>query len=310
MSGTAEVIKKPMLFFRDGHCTTVEGTTADVLSTAPQGAYTRFCTVQRNRILYLAEHVTRLRKSLLGMLDDRYIELYHLSIPNMTKHRQEAENKFTESFLAKYMMEAADCILKHTPTGDVRVDVHLSAYEPGFPMFALGTPIPNQSKAKDAVILERGERRTPTIKDTQWIKERKPLENFLGDTVEEIVLMDDEGYLYEGISSNFFVLLRRGDKELVLQTAEDEYVLQGTVRSMVLSIAKSLNVLVEMSRPRVVDITKWVGVFITSTTRRVKPISRVFLNGVTYDFTTDESSRFQDAIKQSEFSRGSLITTE
>eukprot|EP00701_Giardia_intestinalis_P003921 XP_001707745.1 Hypothetical protein GL50803_29078 [Giardia lamblia ATCC 50803] len=310
MPGTAETIKNLMLFFRDGCCTTVEGTTADVLTTAPRGAYTRFCTVHRDRILYLAEHVTRLRKSLLGMLDDRYVELYHLSIPNMSKHRQEAEDKFTEAFLAEYMIKAADCMLKQIPTGDIRVDVHLSAYEPGFPMFALGTPVPNQDETKDTVILERGERRTPTIKDTQWIKERKPLESFLGDTVEEVVLMDDEGYLYEGISSNFFVLLRRDDGALVLQTAEDEYVLRGTIRSMVLSTAKDLNVLVEMSRPRIADINKWIGVFITSTTRRVKPISRVFLDGTTYDFSTDEPSRFKDAIRQSELSHGSLIATE
>lgn len=303
----AEDIKNHMLLFKDGCCTTVEGTTADILSTAPWGAYTRFRTVQRDRILYLEQHVTRLHKSLLGMLDDYYVKLYRLSIPNMDRHRREAEETLTESFLTQYMTEAANCILKHIPAGDIRVDIHISVYEPGFPMFALGTPVPEFDESKDTVLLEKGERGTPTIKDTQWIKERKPLEGLVKGSIEEVVLMDDDGYLYEGISSNFFVILRGDNGELVLQTAEDEYVLRGTVRSMVLSIAKTLSISVNMSRPRVSDITKWIGVFITSTTRGVKPISHISLDGAIYDFSTNESSRLKKVMEQSEADHGSVI---
>lgn len=296
-----------MLLFKDGHCTTVEGTAGDILSAAPQGTYTRFRTVQRTQILYLDQHVARLRKSLLGMLDDHYVKVHHLSIPGMDRRRQEAEEKLTESFLTRYMIEVATCILKQIPTGDARVDVHISAYESGFPMFALGASVPETDETKDTVILEKGERGTPTIKDTQWVRERKPLEGLVKGNIEEVILMDDDGYLYEGISSNFFVLVRRYDGALVLQTAEDKYVLQGTVRSLALSIANSLNITVEMSRPRIADINNWVGVFITSTTRGIKPISHVSLNGAIYDFSTDESLSFKQAMEQSELNYGSLI---
>lgn len=296
-----------MFLFKDGHCTTVKGTTADILSAAPWGAYTRFRTIQRDRILYLEQHVTRFRKSLLGMLDNYYIELYHISISNIDDHRREAEEKLTESFLTQYMINAASCILEQIPTGDIRVDIHLSVYEPGFPMFAIGTPVPKFDESKDTILLEKGERGTPTIKDTQWIKERKPLESLVKDNIEEVVLIDADGYVYEGISSNFFVIMRGYNDELILQTAEDEYVLRGTVRSMVLSIAKSINISVSMSRPRTSDINKWVGIFITSTTRGVKPISRISLDGVTYDFSTSESLRFKKIIEQSEIEHGSII---
>lgn len=46
--------------------------------------------------------------------------------------------------------------------------------------------------------------------------------------VNEVVMMDGDGHLYEGLSSNFFVV-----ENDTIVTAPPQYVLSGTIASMV-----------------------------------------------------------------------------
>ena len=87
----------------------------------------------------------------------------------------------------------------------------------------------------------------------------------------EIILSDDIGYLYEGLSSNFFVIRSDG----CLQTAPLNEVLAGTIMKRVMEKWKHSEIVFE--KARIEDAGGWRGAFITSTSRLILPIHAILL---------------------------------
>jgi branched-subunit amino acid aminotransferase/4-amino-4-deoxychorismate lyase len=88
-------------------------------------------------------------------------------------------------------------------------------------------PLPSPPVAADIYTAERS---NPSIKHTQWAVDRKPLEQKMSADANEVIMQDSLGKLYEGLSSNFFVLDSRDGK---IHTAPDTLVLAGTIRGIV-----------------------------------------------------------------------------
>lgn len=113
----------------------------------------------------------------------------------------------------------------------------------------------------------RGEpRKNAAAKDSDWVTERKKLGK--ADDVNEIVL-ENEGMLYEGLSSNFFAM-----KDGVLYTA-GEGILLGSVREAVLRKAEELDIPIVLEPPHIDDVEKWDAAFISSTSRMLLPIDSI-----------------------------------
>ena len=72
-------------------------------------------------------------------------------------------------------------------------------------------------------------RSNAAAKDSGWVSSRQGLWDAREEEVHEVVLCDEDGKLFEGLSSNFFVLVRDEAGSPVLYTAR-EGVLLGTVR--------------------------------------------------------------------------------
>jgi hypothetical protein len=106
--------------------------------------------------------------------------------------------------------------------------------------------------------------------------------------VEETLLVGPEGALEEGASSNFFALTRDG----VLQTAGEDVVLPGTVRAVVLSVARRglggggqaaasgcwpVSRVDEGRAPRLGEAAagSWRACFVSSTSRQLLPVEEV-----------------------------------
>lgn len=87
----------------------------------------------------------------------------------------------------------------------------------------------------------------------------------------EVILSDEDGNLYEGLSSNFFVIRSDGS----LQTAPTDSVLVGTVMKRVLRDWKYSGIVFE--HPKIREIDTWKGAFITSTSRLILPIHKIFI---------------------------------
>lgn len=98
------------------------------------------------------------------------------------------------------------------------------------------------------------------------------LEDSKAPDTNEIILSDEAGNLYEGLSSNFFVIRRDG----CLQTAPLDQVLPGTVMKRVLERWKGSEIVFE--KPKIEDAKEWLGAFITSTSRLILPIHAVLLD--------------------------------
>lgn len=87
----------------------------------------------------------------------------------------------------------------------------------------------------------------------------------------EVILSDDSGYLYEGLSSNFFVIHPDG----CLQTAPLTEVLPGTVMKRVLENWKYSEIVFDKVKGE--DVERCLGAFITSTSRLILPIHTIIL---------------------------------
>jgi Amino-transferase class IV len=119
-------------------------------------------------------------------------------------------------------------------------------------------------------------RHDPTVKSTEWLRERQHIEASLGADANEALLLDKRsGELLEGLSSNFFVLFDDDDDDRQrrrLQTAPESLVLNGTIRRSVLAACERLNVQVDCTPPNIAERDQWAAAFITSSSRSVMPL--------------------------------------
>jgi branched-subunit amino acid aminotransferase/4-amino-4-deoxychorismate lyase len=132
-------------------------------------------------------------------------------------------------------------------------------------------------------------------KDTQWLRDRRSLEQLQGDA-NEVVLASADGTLLEGLQSNFYAVVagRPG-----LCTALRPEVLPGTVRRLVQRLCARDGILVDGAGASVADLayggsgvffvcvsvilvvgnprmhSRTAGAFLTSTSRLVLPIDEL-----------------------------------
>jgi len=115
-------------------------------------------------------------------------------------------------------------------------------------------------------------RENPTIKHLEWPSIRKALEDVKSKEANEVVMQDDEGLLYEGLSSNFFTV-----ENGVVHTAPDDVVLPGTIRKLIVKCCQENNIPIVFERPNIKNIDSWEGCFLSSTSRLLLPIDEVRL---------------------------------
>lgn len=97
---------------------------------------------------------------------------------------------------------------------------------------------------------------------------RKVLEAEKGSKVNEIVMQSEKNNsLYEGLSSNFFVIQNNS-----IVTAPEHAVLAGTIQQLVIQCCKSNNIPIIRDFPQVNELDQWEACFLTSTSRLLLPI--------------------------------------
>ena len=112
------------------------------------------------------------------------------------------------------------------------------------------------------------ERRRPRVKTTDFVQRRRPYPLGSRDAFEHLML-DVEGRILEGTSSNFF-----GLQAGRLRTA-GAGVLEGVTRSIVLELAEQLGVRVELEPVALRDVGAHDEAFLTSSSRGLVPIVAV-----------------------------------
>lgn len=236
-----------------------------------RGVYTTMRTVGLHSVFSLDEHVRRLA-----------------ALPSAVEGGAAALNEADTAALVVSRVRAAviDYLARQPhPTGELKISAALRPVmeEGGGPLVDLShvealvcvEPLVEAPRGPVAVELALARRGNPTVKHGGWIEERKRLEEGMRRECNEVVLAaeDERGVLRvsEGLSSNVLVL----DDEGTLWTAPADLVLSGTVLELVLRVCKD-TIPVRRECPPV-DLLRRSSVMISSTSRLLLPVDRVFL---------------------------------
>jgi len=128
-----------------------------------------------------------------------------------------------------------------------------------------------------------GVRHNPSAKTTDWMHDRKALEDAMPDPIYDTFLLTPDGKILEGLGSNFYAIL---DGEL--RTA-GEGVLAGISQKIVFAICEDILPL-RKEAVHVNDIPNFSEAFLTSSSRGIIPV--VEIDGMTIgDGTVGEKTR-------------------
>lgn len=235
------------------------------LASMKRGAYTTARTVGGNCVFELSFHLQRIIDSLeimessLGAkagFDDTTVE--HGSALELKNNVMSSMREAVREFSKTCSGELKITVLVVMEEGVPRVWTHVTSLGP-------------QAAHPIKVIIHGHPRDNAEAKDSEWVRERQSLEKTMPSDVNEIVLIGEDGDLFEGLSSNFFVL--QGG---VLYTA-GEGVLLGSVREAVLRSAERLDIPVVLKPPNVKDMGVWDAAFVSSTSRKLLYIDSLTL---------------------------------
>lgn len=225
----------------------------DLLDNLNLGVYTSLCTFEHNKFLYLDAHLDRLQKSVHLMGWD-----YPLDRP-----------------LIRQVLHQV-CTAYPQPDSRVRLDVLAEAppVPPGgktsrltialspFPPY----PLEMYTQGVEVGLVDRLHRDNPLIKDAHFVLQRRP---FQSDKYHEQLLVDGDGRILEGMTSNFF-----GVRDGVLYTAR-EGVLEGIARRIVLQQAETLGIPIRLQAVRVAEIASLDEAALSSASRALVPVVKI-----------------------------------
>ncbi|KAL9540656.1 hypothetical protein PS6_010664 [Mucor atramentarius] len=270
----------------------------------PSGAYTGMRTVNRDSIVEWKTHMARMTNSLssiqfegktasqtqaanqaLKSLRDS-VEFEAKVIPLLMRGLSEYYEQVDATTHAEHPSEAKVSLM-----ATYSFEASLSTQQPY--LAAHFTPLPSIPPNKRVKVeIERKERKAPEIKDSQWVRDRQTLEKNKPGDVNEVLLMDDQEQLYEGMASNFLVV-----KDGAVVCASLDHILLGSILKIVIKVCEKHNIPLKWEFPLLQDGRqgKWEGCFLTSTSRLLLPIETILVD--------NESIEFKEASPLVEFLR-------
>ncbi|CEG75524.1 hypothetical protein RMATCC62417_10551 [Rhizopus microsporus] len=253
------------------------GTTSfhEFILNYPRGAYTGMRTLERNAIVEFDAHLRRLTNSLALLKWDHKDD--HIN-QAMASFKDPIELKGKLVPLLKKGLESfyEQINTEHETKVSVMIAYSFQEQKPRFAAhFTRLDPI-LQDRVK--VRLEHRSRSTPEVKDSRWVRERADLEENKPKDVNEIVLVDSEDKIYEGMASNFLAVRRDEYGQPVVMCAGLEHVLLGTILRLLVDICEKHHITFDWSFPKLQDARegKWEGCFITSTSRLLLPVETIY----------------------------------
>jgi branched-chain amino acid aminotransferase len=230
-----------------------------VTTSLPGGAYTTIRTYQGDRLLRLQDQVLRLEQS--ASLAGKPLRLDEARLRwALRKVIAQAHAQFGARFSSgkKAGLRLRLTLDLESQPGDLYI-----AIEP------LEVPPPAAYRDGVSVITCSLERLLPQAKLTRFIARSRPIRQSLPPRINEAVMVSPEGFLLEGLTSNFFAV-SQGE----IRTAQ-QAVLSGITRGLVLEGARRLGLAVRFRPVHLSEIAHLQGAFITSSSRGVLPVIRI-----------------------------------
>ncbi len=230
----------------------------DLLDDLPLGVYTSFRTFEHDRFLYLDAHLARLDES-MALLGWTF--------------------RIDQGRICRALAES--CRVFPHPDARVRIDVLAAAParwdleragDEGRVLLALAlfAPVPARCYEQGVAVATAStlKREIPQAKQAGFVLARRPFTEE-GQRYFERLLLDEDGRILEGSSSNFYVVC-----DGMIWTA-GAGALAGVARKTVLRIAHELGLPVEMQAWPLADLGAVQEAFLSSSSRGIVPIVRV-----------------------------------
>lgn len=240
VNGDTTVANNPL--FLSDQITTLD----QASSLIPGGAYTTFRTYPGGKALHLAGHFSRLENScrLAG---------YPINLD------EEQLRSNLRQLLQQYPGDVAR----------VRVTIPFGRQPAEIYIFIAPLIVPNELQRTQGVkvITTHYQRVNPEAKVTSFIQATWDLRCSLPADIEEVILVDENHSMLEGMTSNFYAV-----QGSTIQTA-GEGVLPGITREIVLTAARKSGLEIDFTPPKLTDVSLFDEAFITSSSRGVLPVT-------------------------------------
>jgi len=224
--------------------------TLDAVTThLPGGAYTTFRTYDHNKVIRLDDHLGRLEET--ARLANKSVTLERLRL-------REALRNVIDEYPGKKDLRIRVVLDLEFALGEIYLMIEL-----------LKTLPPDAYDAGVRVITCQLQRDNPKAKLTASIPVADKIRGQLPIGVEEALMVDDDGCILEGLTSNFFAV--KGDE---IWTNE-ESVLSGITRLLVLDEAVRIELPVNFRSITITEIPDLEEAFITSSSRGILPIMQI-----------------------------------
>jgi len=224
--------------------------TLDAVTThLPDGAYTTFRPYDHNKVIRLDDHLGRLEET--ARLAHKPVSLERFGL-----------------------REALRIVIDEYPGDiDLRIrivlDLEVALGEIYIMTESLKTPPPEAYHSGVRVITCQLQRDNPKAKLTASIPVADKIRGQLASGVEEALMVDDDGCILEGLTSNFFAVKGR---EL---WTNEEGVLSGITRSLVLDEAVRIELPVNYKSIMITETPILEEAFITSSSRGILPVKQI-----------------------------------
>ncbi|KAF9110225.1 hypothetical protein BGX27_006643, partial [Mortierella sp. AM989] len=238
----------------------------------PTGAYTGMRTFDRIGIMDFTGHTARLATSLQQIKfssattattaspthDDKEDAVVSEGLARL--RNQETMKKETTDLVQAGLKFYYKQLRQSLQNGELTaaLEGETKAMEPT--LIAHFEPLKALKESRCKVEVHGAPRQHATIKDSQWVRDRKEIEVKLDRDTNEALMLDDNQDVYEGLSSNFFAFDRK--RQTVL-TAPLGSVLLGTMQKVVLNVCSAEKIPVDFTFPNLKNIDDWEGAFIT-----------------------------------------------
>ncbi len=220
-------------------------TLANSLST---GVYTTFRTYYQYKTYPIHVHIERLENS--ANLKGNKLRLDADSI-------QKALHRIVYQYSAHEKR-----IRINVDLGDPSFDVYISIEE-------LTTPSIEEYSTGAHAITKPFERNNPQAKSTSFLADALAIKKSIPSGVNEVLLIDRNGDIREGLSSNFFMI-----KDGKIVTSGDD-VLQGITRTIIMDEANAIKIPIELKNPSYTDLSSCDEAFVSSASRSLLPLRKI-----------------------------------
>jgi branched-chain amino acid aminotransferase len=225
------------------------GSVNEIAAKLEPGVYTTLRTFQREKFLYLEHHFDRLEES--AAIIGTPISIKRLEFKKILRVAIN-ENQFTE----------------------IRIRIHISIFQNKTTktfliLEPLTTPSDEEIFNGVSIVTKNTQRKNPLAKATQFLAEASEIRENIDHSINEVLMIGENGLCLEGLSSNFY-----GVYHGTIWTA-DEGILHGITRTIILEILRNEKISVNLNGYPFEKNFQLDEAFISSTSRGVLPVTKI-----------------------------------